>query len=100
MDLDLERLRHVATLAELSLTEEEEHRLAGEIGRIVAYVAELEAIDTTGVPATAHMAGIEPTRSEDGWREDTTKPCLSHDDALAAAPHAEHGGFAVPGFVE
>jgi aspartyl-tRNA(Asn)/glutamyl-tRNA(Gln) amidotransferase subunit C len=100
MDLDLERIRHVATLAELSLTEEEERRLAGEIGRIVAYVAELEAIDTTDVPPTAHVAGIEPTRSEDGWREDVIKPGLSHEDALAAAPQVEHGGFAVPGFVE
>jgi aspartyl-tRNA(Asn)/glutamyl-tRNA(Gln) amidotransferase subunit C len=100
MDLDLERIRHVATLAELSLTEEEERRLAGEIGRIVAYVAELEAIDTTDVPPTAHVAGIEPTRSEVGWREDAIVPGLSHDDALAAAPQVEHGGFAVPGFVE
>jgi aspartyl-tRNA(Asn)/glutamyl-tRNA(Gln) amidotransferase subunit C len=100
MDLDIERIRHVAMLAELSLTEEEERRLAGEIGRIVAYVAELEAIDTTDVPPTAHVAGIEPTRSEDGWREDVIRPGLSHEDALAAAPQVEHGGFAVPGFVE
>ena len=100
MDLDLERIRHVAMLAELSLTEEEERRLAGEIGRIVAYVAELEAIDTTGVPPTAHVAGIEPTRSGDGWREDVIRPGLTHEDALAAAPDVEHGGFAVPGFVE
>ena len=100
MDLDLERIRHVATLAELSLTEEEERRLATEIGRIVAYVAELDAIDTEGVPPTAHVAGIEPTRSGEGWREDAVKPGLSHEDALAAAPHVEHDGFAVPGFVE
>jgi aspartyl-tRNA(Asn)/glutamyl-tRNA(Gln) amidotransferase subunit C len=100
MDLELDRIRHVAMLAELSLTEEEERRLAGEIGRIVAYVAELEAIDTTDVPPTAHVAGIEPTRSGDGWREDVIQPGLSHEDALAAAPHPEHGGFAVPTFVE
>ena len=100
MDLDLERIRHVATLAELSLTDEEQRRLAVEIGRIVAYVAELDAVDTAGVPATAHLAGIEPARSEQGWRPDTIKLGLSHDDALAGAPHIEHGGFAVPGFVE
>lgn len=99
-DLDLDRIRHVAELAELSLTEEEETRLASEIGRIVAYVAELDAIDTTNVPPTAHVSGIEPTRSEDGWREDAVQPCLPHDEALAAAPEAEHGGFAVPSFVE
>ena len=100
MDLDLDRIRHLCTLAELSLTEEEEKRLAGEIGRIVAYVAELEAIDTTDVPPTAHVSGIEPVRSEDGWRDDVTTPGLSHEDALAGAPRAEHVGFAVPGFVE
>src|SRR3954468_20687549 len=100
MDLDLEQLRHVAVLAELSLGEDEERRLVTEIGRIVAYVAELDAIDTTGVPPTAHVAGIEPVRSEDGWREDVAKPGLSHDEALAGPPHAEHDGFAVPGFVD
>jgi aspartyl-tRNA(Asn)/glutamyl-tRNA(Gln) amidotransferase subunit C len=100
MDLDLDRIRHVAELSELSLTADEERRLAVEIGRIVAYVAELEAIDTTDVPPTAHVSGIEPTRSGDGWREDEVKPGLSHDDALAAAPQAAHDGFAVPTFVE
>jgi aspartyl-tRNA(Asn)/glutamyl-tRNA(Gln) amidotransferase subunit C len=100
MDLDLAQLRHLAALAELSLSADEERRLAGEIGRIVAYVAELDAIDTTDVPPTAHVAGVEPTRSGEGWRADVVRPGLSHEEALAAAPHAEHDGFAVPGFVE
>jgi aspartyl-tRNA(Asn)/glutamyl-tRNA(Gln) amidotransferase subunit C len=99
-DLDLDQIRHIAVLAELSLSDDEERRLAAEVGRIVAYVAELDAIDTTDVPPTAHVAGIEPTRSGDGWRDDVVKPGLSHEDALAAAPDAEHDGFAVPGFVE
>ncbi len=99
VDLDLDRIRHVAQLAELSLTEEEERRLVGEMGRIVAFFAELDAIDTTAVPPTAHVAGIEPVRSEEGWREDVTRPGLDHDDAIAAAPRVEHGGFAVPTFV-
>jgi aspartyl-tRNA(Asn)/glutamyl-tRNA(Gln) amidotransferase subunit C len=99
VDLDLARLRHVAALAELSLSADEERRLAGDIGRIVAYVAELAAIDTADVPPTAHVAGIEPSRSGEGWREDVASPGLSHDDALAAAPEVEHGGFAVPSFV-
>lgn len=98
--MDLASIRHVAELAELSLSEEEEKRMAEEVGRILAYVAELEALDTTDVPPTAHVAGIEPTRSEEGWRLDATRPGLSHDDALASAPSAEHEGFAVPSFVE
>lgn len=100
MDLDLARLRHIAELSELSLSAEEEQKLVGEVGRIVAFVAELEGIDTTDVPPTAHVAGIEPTRSGEGWRPDEAQPGLSHEDALAGAPHAENDGFAVPTFVE
>lgn len=98
--LDLAQLRHIATLAELSLSEDEERRLVTEVGRIVAYFEELDAIDTTDVPPTAHVSGIEPSRSGEGWRDDVVKPGLSHDDALAGAPEASHDGFAVPGFVE
>ena len=98
--MDLDGIRHVAELAELSLTEEEEQRMASEVGRILAYVAELDAVDTEGVPPTAHVSGIEPSRSEEGWRPDEPLPGLTHDDALAAAPRVEQGGFAVPGFVE
>ena len=100
MDLDLDQIRHIAQLAELSLTPQEEHRLRGELGRIVAFFAELDAIDTTDVPPTAHVAGTDPGASEEGWREDVVRPGIGHDEALAAAPRAEHGGFAVPTFVE
>jgi aspartyl-tRNA(Asn)/glutamyl-tRNA(Gln) amidotransferase subunit C len=99
-DLDLDRIRHVAQLAELALTEEEERRFAGELARIVSFFADLDAIDTTDVPPTAHVAGVEPVRSEEGWREDVAKPGLAHDDAMAGAPRVEHEGFAVPTFVE
>ncbi|AKV02188.1 Aspartyl-tRNA(Asn) amidotransferase subunit C [Labilithrix luteola] len=98
--MDKAQIRHVAELAELSLSEDEEQRLTGEVGRILAYVAELDAIDTTDVPPTAHVAGTEPLRSGQGWRADENVPCLSHEDALAQAPQAEHEGFGVPGFVE
>lgn len=94
--MDRAQIRHVAELAELELTEAEETRLAEEIGRIVAYVAELEAIDTTGVPPTAHVTA----EANAPLREDTPRPGLSHDDALAGAPRAAHGGFSVPTFVE
>lgn len=93
--MDRAQIRHVAELAELELTDAEEERLAAEIGRIVAYVHELDAIDTQDVPPTAHvMAEASPLR------EDEPHPGLDHDDALAGAPRAAHGGFEVPTFVE
>lgn len=94
--MDLAQIRHVATLAELSLTDEEATRMATEVGRILAYVAELDAVDTTNVPPTAHVSAMG---SGGGLRPDAVVEGLSHADALAQAPRAEHGGFVVPTFV-
>lgn len=104
--MDRTQIRHVAELAELELTAEEEERLATEIGRVVAYVSELDAIDTTGVAPTAHVTAATPGEraAADGlaglFRPDEPRPGLSHEDALAGAPRTAHGGFVVPTFVE
>lgn len=102
--MDVKDIRHVAELAELSLTEEEETKMADEIGRIVAYVKELDAVDTSGVEATAHVGfsasgGVVPERSELRWRADDHERGLSNEDALRGAPRADNGGFVVPKFV-
>ena len=97
--MDIREIRHVADLAELSLTEEEERRMADEIGRIVAYVKELDAVDTNDVPPTAHVIGDGETVAK-AWRDDVHLPGLSHEQALSGAPKTDHGGFVVPTFVE
>jgi aspartyl-tRNA(Asn)/glutamyl-tRNA(Gln) amidotransferase subunit C len=85
----------VATLASLSLDEAEAVRFQHELAGIVAYFAQLDELDTRDVPATAHVQLDRlPVRA------DEVTPCLSHDDALAAAPSVDGGGFAVPTFVE
>lgn len=95
--MDRATIRHVAELAELSLSADEEARLTDEIGRIVGYVAELAKLDTDDVPPTTHLGDLAPG---EGLRADEVAPGLSHDDALAQAPRVDHGGFSVPGFVE
>jgi aspartyl-tRNA(Asn)/glutamyl-tRNA(Gln) amidotransferase subunit C len=86
---------HVAKLASLSLSDKEAERLAHELARIVGYVEQIEGVDTRDVPPTAH---VQLDRMP--WREDEVRPCVSHEDALAAAPLVENDGFAVPTFVE
>lgn len=93
--MDRAQIRHVAELAELSLSEEEEERLTSEIGRIVAFVAELDALDVSDVPPTAHVTAEEGN----ALREDEPVAGLAHDEALRAAPRTAHGGFVVPTFV-
>jgi aspartyl-tRNA(Asn)/glutamyl-tRNA(Gln) amidotransferase subunit C len=93
--LDRATVLHVAKLASLHLSDEEADRFTEELARVVAYVGELEAVDTTGVEPTAE---VQLTRS--AWRADEPRPGLRHEEALAAAPRVEGDGFAVPVFVE
>ena len=86
---------HVAKLASLSLSDAEADRLTRELASIVAYVEQLEELDTSG---TSPMAHVDIERLP--WRPDEPRPGLSHEDALAQAPRSEQGGFAVPAFVD
>ena len=94
--MDRAQIRHLAKLAELELSEEEESRLITELDAIVAYVAELDSVDVSGVEPTAHVNASEGNV----LRPDVHEQGLSHEDALASAPAAAHGGFSVPTFVE
>ncbi len=88
-------VRHVAGLASLSLSDDEAKRFAGELAKIVEYVAQLDALDTRDVPPTAH---VQLDRLP--FRPDQLADCLTHEDALAQAPRREGEGFAVPAFVD
>jgi aspartyl-tRNA(Asn)/glutamyl-tRNA(Gln) amidotransferase subunit C len=94
--IDRALIRHVAELASLSLTEAEGEKLTQEIGAILGYISELDSLDTSNVPPTAQVA----LGHDVALRSDVVLPCLSHEDALAQAPRAAQGGFAVPAFVE
>jgi aspartyl-tRNA(Asn)/glutamyl-tRNA(Gln) amidotransferase subunit C len=87
---DVER---IAALAQLELTDEEKHLFTRQLADILAYAEQVQAIDTSGVPATAYVNAAQ--RSE---REDEPRPCLAVEDAIANAPDAapDAGLFRVP----
>ncbi len=90
-----DEVRHVAGLARLALRDDEIGRMQTTLDAILGYVAELEAIDLTGVEPTFHAV---PLRGR--FREDEVLPSLPREEALAAAPASEAGGFAVPRVLE
>jgi len=94
-NIDGALVRHVAKLASLSLTDDEAARFAADLAKIVEYVAQLDALDTSGVPPTAH---VQLDRMP--LRPDEPRPGLTHEEALAQAPRVEGEGFAVPAFVD
>jgi aspartyl-tRNA(Asn)/glutamyl-tRNA(Gln) amidotransferase subunit C len=93
--VDRSLVLHVAKLACLSLSEAEADRFADDLGRILAHVEQLAAIDTRDVPPTAHVL-IDRLP----LRDDVPEPGLSRDEALSQAPLTEADGFAVPAFLE
>ena len=87
---DVER---IAALAHLELTDEEKQLFTRQLADILEYAQQVQAIDTTGVPATAHVHAGQ--RSE---RDDEPRPSLPVDEAIANAPdaNADAGLFRVP----
>jgi aspartyl-tRNA(Asn)/glutamyl-tRNA(Gln) amidotransferase subunit C len=82
---------HVARLARLDLTEDELQEFTGQLAAVLEHAEDLAALDTDGVPATAH-----PLPLQNVLREDEPRPSLSRDEVLAMAPAAEDGRFRVP----
>jgi aspartyl-tRNA(Asn)/glutamyl-tRNA(Gln) amidotransferase subunit C len=86
---DVER---IAALAHLELTDEEKQLFTRQLADILSYAEQLQSLDTTGVPATAHVNAAQRDR------EDEPRPSLPVDDAVANAPDGapDAGLFRVP----
>ena len=84
-------MAHVARLARLALTEDELERYTVQLGAVLEHAADVEALDTSGVPPTAH-----PLDLVNVLRDDVVRPSLDRDEVLAMAPEAEDGRFRVP----
>ncbi len=91
-NVNREDVEHVAELARLRLTPEELEQFSVQLSRILTYVEEVKAVDTTGVPATTSMVAGDANV----WREDEVRPSLSREQAVGNAPEAADGLFRVP----
>ena len=91
MPLTLDEVRHVANLARLSLSPEEEALMQTQLNAILEAMAELSRLDTAQVEPTSHAAGEVPP-----WRPDEVGPCFTPEQALGNAPAKVGTSFAVP----
>ncbi|MEO7443379.1 MAG: Asp-tRNA(Asn)/Glu-tRNA(Gln) amidotransferase subunit GatC [Acidimicrobiales bacterium] len=82
---------YVARLARLKLTDEELSGFAEQLGAVLEHAAGVAALDTAGIPPTAH-----PLELSNVLRADEPTPSLDRDEVLAMAPEAESGRFRVP----
>jgi aspartyl-tRNA(Asn)/glutamyl-tRNA(Gln) amidotransferase subunit C len=95
MKLSLEQVRHVAQLARLALTPEEERRYQEQLSAILEAMEQLNALDTRDVEPTSHASFGESV-----LREDRVKPSLGANVAVANAPAKVGTSFAVPKILE
>lgn len=88
-------IEKIAQLAHLEITDDERRLFAPQISEIVAYVEQLNAIDTSTVEPA--LGGLTPEGEKTvSWRQDEVQPCLGQKLALAQAPDAAAGHFRVP----
>jgi len=90
-----EQVRQVARLARIKLSESEVEQLSEQLSDILAYVDQLNELDTEAVEPTSH-----PLRFSNVFRPDQVQQSLSSKQALANAPKTHGDFFAVPKVLE
>ncbi|HXN40594.1 MAG TPA: Asp-tRNA(Asn)/Glu-tRNA(Gln) amidotransferase subunit GatC [Myxococcaceae bacterium] len=95
MTLSLEEVRHVASLARLSLSADEEERYRHQLSAILEAMEQLKAVNTDQVEPTSHAIAVEGM-----LREDVVVPSMDPEKALANAPAKVGTSFAVPKIIE
>jgi aspartyl-tRNA(Asn)/glutamyl-tRNA(Gln) amidotransferase subunit C len=95
MKLSLEQVRHVARLARLRLSPQEEQRYARQLSEVLGYFEALREVDTSAIAPTAYAQDLPLP-----LREDAPAASLSPDEALANAPRRSGTSFAVPRIIE
>ena len=90
MPLSPEEIAHVAMLARLGLSDDEQRRIGAELDLILEHISALQRADISDVPETAQVGNLVNV-----WREDVPEPSLSQEQALAAAPDTDGRYFKV-----
>lgn len=86
-----EDVAKVASLARLTLTDEELTLYTGQLRSILDHARDVAALDLADVEPTSH-----PYPLRNVTRPDEVAPCLDRDEVLAEAPATEAGMFRVP----
>ncbi|MCA1827190.1 MAG: Asp-tRNA(Asn)/Glu-tRNA(Gln) amidotransferase subunit GatC [Myxococcales bacterium] len=97
MAIDRAQVRHVARLARLALSPEEEERFAAQLGHVLEYIERLSNVDVSKVEPLS-FAG--DARGGLPLRDDTLLPCLPREKVLSQAPQQDGESFVVPRIIE
>lgn len=89
--MDRDTIRHLADLAKLRLTADDESRLQSELQQLLDHFALLQQAPTEGVPPSP-----QPFARPAPLRPDVAAEPLPADAVLGQAPEVRNGCFRVP----
>ena len=90
MALGRSEVEYIASLARISLTEEEIETFGEQLSHILEQFKVLEELDTSDVVPTAHAGGLQTV-----MRDDLSQDSLDSEDVLKNAPNREGEFFRV-----
>ena len=95
MKLTREQVKKVSTLANLTLSVDEEEKYSEQLSAILDYFDQLNSVDTKRAEPTYNVTDLSNALASDEIR-----PSLSSDEALKNASHAHNGFFETKGVFE
>lgn len=100
MTIDQARVKKIAALARIAISDAEAAALEPELNNILGWVEQLGEVDVSGVePMTAVIPNLLRLR-DDVVDADPLTGGGRRDDVLANAPAPQHGFFGVPKVIE
>ena len=95
MSFDAETLNRLSRLAALDISSDQLQSLGGEMDSILALIAQLQAVDTTGVTPLAHpLSALGEVTLR--LRADVAAADIDRAANMKNAPETENGLFLVP----
>lgn len=91
MSVTIADVEHVAALARLRFSPAEKEKLVKELNTILAYVDQLNELDTAAVEPLDHVNEMQNVA-----RADEPGPCLTREEAMQNAPARTEKFFRVP----
>lgn len=95
MKLTIDKVKHVAKLANLPLIPSEEEEYSKQLSEVLEYIDQLDKVDTSKVDPTFNVTGQSNVMSED-----ETIPGLSAEEALQNASKKNDDMFETKGVFE
>lgn len=90
--ISVDDVKYVASLAKIAITDEEAAKFTKELDAILAYVRQLDSVDTTGLEPTYQVTGLTNVMRPDEIIDYGTK----REDLLKNSPHQRDGYIEVP----